>query len=136
MYLKNRDIMLGRIEKIEEKNSDFLVYNKDGTTNYVMIDPFPEDINKLILTFQNQPGTLIVYNTKENLDFIVKNWEDLARLQTLTIIFTNPNSLQDIKWIISPYVHDKITEPASLRSGLFSMFSTVDQLSKKEAEQL
>ena len=123
--------MLRKIEKIEEIDDSFIIHNNDSTSNHVKIMPYFEDADTIINTFQGKPFTLIVYNSIANVDFTIKNWEKLIKLKELTIIFTNPDSLQDRKWILNPYVHDKITEPKALRAGLISLFGTVDPIVKK-----
>jgi hypothetical protein len=130
-YFKNRDIMLRRIEKIEEVDDSFIIHNNDSTSNHVKILPYFEDVDTIINTFQGKQSTLIVCNSIANVDFVIKNWEKLVRLKELTIIFANPDSLQDRKWILNPYVHDKITEPKALRAGLISLFGTVDPIVKR-----
>jgi len=79
---------------------------------------------------------LIVFNTKENFDIIIENWDKLIKFNFLTIYFVNPFSSLDKKWIINPSVHHKICDESSLKLGLKSMFESVDVITEKEIDKL
>ena len=128
-YFKNRDIMLRRIDKIEEVDDSFIIHNIDSTTNQVKIMPGFED--SLFSTFQGKTTTLVILNSRENIDFLIANWQKFTQMKELTLMFANPDSLAEKKWIVNPYIHNKITEPKSLRAGLISLFTTVDPVIKK-----
>ncbi len=131
MYFKNRDIMLQKIDKIDEKDESIIISNNDGSMNHVEVKEFVDDLEIVVNTFKDKSGTLVMFNNKDNLDFVIDNWQKLIELKELTLIFVNPESLQEKKWIINPYVHDKVTEPKSLRAGLIALFTTVDPVLKK-----
>jgi hypothetical protein len=42
--------------------------------------------------------------------------------------FVNPESATDKKWMIYPHTHHKISDPSSLKLGLESLFSTVQEV--------
>ena len=69
---------------------------------------------------------IITLNTKDNLSKIIENWSNLIEHQNLCIYFVNPASQLETKWVVCPYTHNKITEKASLKSGLETLFSMVE----------
>ena len=123
--------MLRRIDKIEEVDDSFIIHNLDQTKNHIKIMPYLEEMDSIFNTFQGKAATLVILNSRENIDFLIQNWTRFTQMKELTIIFTNPNSLVEKKWIVNPYIHDKVTEPKALRGGLISLFATVDPVIKK-----
>ncbi|MBW3012706.1 hypothetical protein KY325_00900 [Candidatus Woesearchaeota archaeon] len=130
-YLKNKDIMLKRISTIEDKGSYILVKNKDETHVIVIVkekldsvQPVLDDFKKYEALHKAQKLTLILYNTKKNMELLLKSWDAFLEFPTLSIIFANP-AVND-KWIISPAVHHKIADKKSLKQGLISMFQNVE----------
>jgi hypothetical protein len=82
-----------------------------------------------------QELTIITINSKTNIAFLVDSWKELSVIPTLTLIFINPFSESEKKWLIKPYIHNMISEPAALKSGIKAMASTVDYVSEKEFSQ-
>jgi hypothetical protein len=66
---------------------------------------------------------------------LVDNWDKLIKFPSLTLYFVNPFSKLDKKWLINPYVHSKICDDKSLKTGLKSMFEMVTPLSDADMEQ-
>ena len=48
----------------------------------------------------------------------------------LSVMFVNPESKIDKKWIIYPATHNSICDASSLKTGLESMFAMVDEYTK------
>lgn len=133
-YEQNRDIILKKIKNIE-KNADGynlkISYNEKEKFILVM----PSLVNAEEIRFRLKEGrivTIITINSEQNLDFIADNWKWLIDSPQLTIMFINPFSLIDDKWIIRPYIHNKISENGALEKGLKTMFETVAPITEKE----
>lgn len=102
------------------------VIRKEGTQHLLVI-PHLEDIH--VLTSKLQPdlqAALVVLNTRKNLDIVIQAWNELIKYPKLSIIFANPDSTTDKRWIIFPHTHEKITERKALKVGLESLFLTVE----------
>jgi 2-hydroxy-3-keto-5-methylthiopentenyl-1-phosphate phosphatase len=126
-YLKSRDAMTKQITSIKNDSESVDVFVEGTLKNqYVIIQPEFNDISQLS-SLKDKHVVLVTANTKENVEFLITNWDALAKYQHLCIYFVNPNSSLDKRWIIYPSTHDRITERKALRKGLESMFSTVEE---------
>jgi hypothetical protein len=131
-YLKNRNIAFRNIEKIEEKGTDIFVKYKDKDAMFY-IRPFLKDFAEFSQKKDNI--TVVVFNSKANLDALISGWEKIKQNKGLSVYFVNPFSETEIKWFIVPYTHDKICDAQSLKQGLKSMFDTVEPISEEQAER-
>jgi hypothetical protein len=130
-YLKNKDILHKRISTITDKGDYILVKNKDETHIIVIVKEKISEIGPVLDLFKKyekkhkaQKLTLVLYNSKKNLDLLIKSWKKLIEFPTLTLIFANPE-VND-KWVISPAIHNRIADPKNLKQGLLSMFQNVE----------
>jgi len=131
-FVRNKDILEKRIESIEKKVSgfDFVVRYGDKEQFFIVnqkindlsfLDSFEKDKNMCIVTL----------NDKSNLDIVLRNWKKLSEYKFLSIIFVNPFSQLDKKWIIHPYTHNKICDKNSLELGLKAMFEVVEPIKEE-----
>jgi hypothetical protein len=134
-YTKNRDLLFKKISDIKEDGNKVIITQKDGSVIHYYVEPFPDDFEKLAAMPEEQKG-IVLYNSKDNFDRMMKAWKRLSETKGLTIYFVNPFSKLDKRWIINPHVHNKISDKASLEMGLNSMFILVDPISQQEVEQL
>ncbi len=125
IYLKSRDVIQKAIVGFEDLNSDFVVHKTAGDVLF-LIRPELADAGEVVEKATANAG-LVVFNTKKNVDFVIANWDKLAKLKGLCIYFVNPKLNE--KWLLYPYTHDQITEKAALRRGLESLFSMVPAVS-------
>lgn len=82
----------------------------------------------------DEPITVVVYNTKENLSALFEGWDELKEKKHISILFVNPFAHGDTKWTIYPYTHDRITEKESLELGIKALFSSVELLTERQIE--
>ena len=129
-FVKNKDIISKKIEKIENGKDNFDLYIKyKDREQYFIIVPNIADIDSIIQRINNNYYfSIVTLNSKENFNIIIKNWNRLISFKFLNIIFVNPFSEMDKKWIIFPHTHNKICDESSLKTGLKSMFETVDSI--------
>lgn len=128
-YIKNRDIILRKINSIDEgkPDEDITINNKDDTKETAIINEEPNSFNDIIKNIKEEDKVnIIILNTKKNIDLMLKEWENLAKNKKLTIIFVNIDSTLDKRWIIKPYIHHRITEKSTLKSGIMSIAANVD----------
>ena len=126
-YLKNRNI-----EKIEEKGETVLVQYKDRDVTFY-VRPFIKDFAEF--AHQKKGTAIVVFNAKENLDAVFSSWKGIKENKLITIYFVNPLSTLETKWILAPYTHDRVSDVATLKQGLKSMFEMVEPLTKEQAEK-
>ena len=134
-FIKNKDVVAKKIEKIENGKDGFELYVKyKDREQFFIIAPNVKNIDSLIQKMNNNSYfSIVTLNSKENFNIILKNWSKLISFKFLNIIFINPFSNADKKWIIFPHTHHKICDESSLETGLNSMFSMVEPI---EEEQL
>ena len=125
-FIKQKDLIQKSIVDIKE-NDVIHVKFKDKEQVYVVqseIDGFQEAID---YSEKDTWVVMVCYNTKQNFDKLIKNWENLVKFRKLSVMFVNPKSNKDKKWIIYPSTHNSICDPSSLKTGLESMFAMVDE---------
>ena len=132
-YAKNKDTISKKIESIEKEKAgfDLLVRYKDKSQYFIIMPVI--DINLILQKLKNDVYVSIVaLNSNENLDAVLKNWSRLVNFKLLNIIFANPFSELDKRWIIFPHTHNKICDGDSLETGLKSMFEMVEPIEEKQ----
>ena len=129
-FVKNKDIIAKKIERIENGKDGFDLYVKyNDKEQYFIIQPSISNLDDIAQKLNsNHHSTIITLNSKGNFDSLFKNWNKLVQFKFLSIIFINPFSSMDKKWIIFPHTHNKICDESSLQTGLKSMFETVDSI--------
>lgn len=125
-YSKGKDALTKQITAIkeQEQNADVLI---EGSVKnqYVIIQPQLAGLSKLDL-LKDKHILLVTANTRENMDFLIKNWTSFIQYPHLCVYFVNPKSSTDKRWIIFPATHEKITERRALKKGIESLFTTVE----------
>ncbi len=124
-YVKHRDLMTGKIKEIKAEKDRLLIENKDGSRDMVLGLP---ELSRMDISSVKVPTIFITLNKKENLKFMIERWKELSAVKEISVIFINPDSELETKWIIRPFVHAKICDDKTLKQGLKSMFETVDEI--------
>ena len=135
-YIKNKDILMGSIESIEENKEgfDIIVKYKDRIT-FFFIRPLIRDIEEIIKKMGKEGHYgLVMLNNRENLNIIIKNWKRLVEFKGLCIYFVNQFSQLDKKWIVFPYTHNRICDDSSLEAGLKAMFEMVEPVTEEDVK--
>ncbi len=119
IYVKHKDMIKKNIIKEEDKNNYIEYEYKSHNKHRYFIMPELNDkdmdnINK------KEFSTVVTRNKKENLDFLISEWEKLKEFPNLTFIFVNLEL--NTKWVIKPYTHSRVIDEKSLRKGLIAMF--------------
>ena len=135
-FIKNKDVFFKKISNIKEEGNKVIVEQKDGIVIHYYVEPFPEDFGAIVSGMQEENKGLVVYNSDDNFEKMIKAWKTLAEVKNLTIYFVNPFSKLEKKWIIRPDIHNRISDAASLKQGLNSMYIMVTPISKEEVEEL
>lgn len=133
-FIKNKDIITKKIEQIENGKDGFDLYVKyKDREQYFIIAQNIIDINLIIQRINNEfYFSIVTLNSKENLETILKSWSKLINFKFLSIIFVNPFSEIDKKWIVFPHTHNKICDESSLKNGLKSMFAMVEPINEEQ----
>lgn len=116
-FIRHKDIVQRRIKEIRETDDGFIVVYKDSQKRFIIMPK---------LKLPKDQSSIACLNTKDNLKFLLDNWKPFVDSKAM-LHFVNPSSKLEKKWIITPYVHDSVADPESLKQGLNSMFDTVDE---------
>lgn len=140
-YLNNRNIMLNNIDTISEGNEAELsldVKFKTKDQKYFLIGFLNEnDFSKIKNEVQkDQYSAIVLFNTKDNLNFVVKNWSDLIKNRKLILMFLNPFSKTDKMWSVFPQTHDFVSEGKAIKEGLTTLFSNVEESTEQELRKI
>ena len=129
-FVKNKDIVARKLEKIENEKNGFDLYVKyKDREQFFIIAPRIEEIDSILQKTNNDSYfSIVTLNSKENFDAMLRNWNKLVSFKFLNIIFVNPFSELDKKWIVFPYTHQRICDESSLKNGLKSMFEMVEPI--------
>jgi len=130
-YFLNKNLLLGKKPKVEEKEDYILITNEDESHVIVIVKESVQDLNPVLKRFDEleklhkaKKLTLVLYNKAENVDIVVKHWAELVKRPSLSVLFANPHT--NNKWVLTPYIHNKIADVKNLKRGLQSMYSSVE----------
>lgn len=118
-YIKSRDVIKREIVDISDKGDSLLVKYKDRERTFLIIPQISD------LSLKNNI-TIVVFNTLENFNWLLKSWKELVTFDDVNIYFINPESITDKRWIIFPHIHDKVSDSESLKLGLEALFNSVE----------
>lgn len=125
-YIKHRNLMKQDILKLDDKPTIFSVEYKSKKHKYLIITDPHKLTDDLDLMKDNTHLSLIVPNQKEFVEAMIKSWDKLIVSPMLSIFFVNPHAQGEKKWIIYPCTHNSISDKASLKTGLMSLFEGVE----------
>lgn len=139
-FIKNKDIVSKKVEKIEHRKDGFDLYvkYKDREQYFIItakiadIEPVLQKINSSGHISSSCHFSILTLNSNENFESLLKNWSRIINFKFLNIIFINPFSATDKKWIIFPHTHHKICDESSLEAGLRAMFEGVEIIDEQQ----
>ncbi|NQU98117.1 hypothetical protein HQ533_01505 [Candidatus Woesearchaeota archaeon] len=122
-FVKNKDLLQKNLVDYEEKENPIVFHFKDKDCQYLIL----EVLDDSVFSFIRQTGlkTVVCLGKKENLNFFIENWKTFSSIQDLNFVFARIHDSR--RWIINPFVHNKICDDESLVLGLKSMFSSTFQ---------
>lgn len=127
-FLKHRDLVTRTLQSVEKNVEGYDLKAVHSTKEvFVIVEPFLTDFS--LIKQKIQPAkdiVLFVFNTKENVDIIIQHWKELIGYDKLMVYFVNMRALGDTHWALKPYVHHRISDDKSLKTGLYSLFATVE----------
>ena len=133
-YAKHKDIYEKKIVDIKEDGDKLVIKRKEDVINYLGQPSLNK--NKLKDFGKKDFITIVTFNTANNIEELLKGWHFYAEYPNLIIIFINPKSNLDTKWIIKPYLHQRICDEKALKRGLKSIYETVEPMKEKDIGDL
>jgi len=129
--LKNKDLIHRKITTIKKQPDSIHVTYKDKEHIYIVVLQLS---TSTLAKIKDTHASIVCYNTKENIDFMLKNWETLAKLQNFSMFFVNPFSKTEKKWIIYPKTHHALSD--NHKDGIKTLSNNVDLITLKEVENI
>jgi hypothetical protein len=134
-FVNHNATIKNNFQKIEKNKDDLKAIYDDREVCFI-IKPFIDNFDDLFEKIEKDKYiSVVLFNTIENLDIILNKWKRLVDFNKLTLYFVNMFSNTETKWIVKPYLHDKITDEKTLKIGLRSMFSMVEPITKEMIER-
>lgn len=123
-YVKNKDLTFKKLVKFEEHLSkEYIDFQfKDKLVTHYVVEDLKDDILDKVKSHEQKAVTCL--NSEQNFRFLIKNWKKISELKNLTFVFVNLK-IGD-KWVINPHTHSMIADPATIESGLRTMFDTAN----------
>ncbi len=115
-HLRHKDIFHKKLKDIEDTESGFIAHFKDKDEHYIIQETL--DFNDIP---KDNHVSFVTLNTQKNFSKLLSEWKILISFPNLRIIFVEKIS-NGRHWTVSPYIHDKISDKSSLKSGLKTLF--------------
>jgi len=126
-YIKQKDMMTKDLISYKEEENKVLCEYKEGRkATYYCAENL--ELDKLKKMPDEETTTLVSLCNEHNFKLLVDNWNLFKTKKNLTFMFLNPDLAE--KWVIKPFVHAKIADPATLKQGLRTMYETCMGTSK------
>lgn len=130
-YVKHKDIYTKSIQKIDVQGSVVQVTYAHKIHGYCALPDWDaSSLTEFLKAHADDYTSLVTLNTRSNLDELIQQWKDIVPFERFNVFFVNPFSTSDKRWIISPFVHNKICDESALKQGLGSMFMGVDDVTQ------
>ncbi len=105
-YVRHRDLPLKKIAEIKETDFGFVMANNDGTSTICLIKPDLKELNGELVSgsaaVEGKSALIVALSNKENIQAVYSMWEALAASHNLVIVFVNPFSVSEEKWVLKP----------------------------------
>lgn len=120
-HIKQKDLVKNDLISFKQEGEQVLCEYKEGRkATYVCKENL--ELDKLKKIKEEETAFFVCMANEHNFKTLVNNWDLFKTRKELTFIFLNPKLAE--KWIIKPYVHAKIADPATLKQGLRTMYDT------------
>ncbi len=126
-HIKQKDALTKDLVSYKEEGESIICDYKEGRKGIYYFSENLE-LSKIKAVAENEASTLVCLCNEHNFKLLVDNWNLFKTKQNWTFIFLNPEMAE--KWVIKPYVHAKIADPATLKQGLRTMYDTCMGTSK------
>lgn len=120
-HIKQRDMINKDLVSYKEEEEKILCEYKEGRKGVYYCTENLE-LSKIKKMPGNEATTIVSLCNEHNYKLLVDNWDLFKKNQNLTFMFLNPDLAE--KWVIKPYIHAKVADPATLKQGLRTMYET------------
>ncbi len=132
-YINHQDVFLKKIVGISAGKARLDIKEKDKER--VALIQILLTSKGLAVFKPDEFITIFTINAAANLATLNGEWKEFIKFRNLRIVFVNPFSSIEKRWIISPHIHNNICDPSALKQGLQSMFGTVEPITAEELKK-
>jgi hypothetical protein len=127
-HIKQKDLVIKDLISYKEEGDTVICEYKEGrkATYYCQENL---ELSKIKSVKEEENACFVCMCNEHNFKLLVDNWNLFKTKKNLTFIYLNPALAE--KWVIKPYVHAKIADPATLKQGLRTMYETCMDTSKE-----
>lgn len=133
-YFENRKVMDRTIRSITTEKDSLILEKKDGIKKTYQIIPSLEDTD--VKTYAQDHHTIVTVNTTKNLSVVVSDWKTFSEVRHFSIMFVNPFSRLEKKWVVFPSTHHMISEGKGIKKGLQTLFETVEPITLEKFQMI
>jgi len=126
-HIKQKDLIKKDLISFKEENDRVLCDYRDGKAVYHCNENL--ELNKMKEITNDETAYFVCICNEHNFKVVLENWNLFKTKQGLTFMFLNPTLAE--KWVIKPFVHAKIADPATLKQGLRTMYNTCIGINKE-----
>ncbi|MFA6888118.1 MAG: hypothetical protein WC254_01325 [Candidatus Woesearchaeota archaeon] len=134
-FIRGKDAIKQQLVSLNEGTIVHAVY-KDNKTQDFFAKETLDDLHDVFVAAKKSDSDplysvhVACYNTSHNLKILVQHWKEYVAHQRLFFYFVNPDSTTEIKWVVNPWLHNRISDDKKLEIGLKSLFSMVEEWKK------
>jgi hypothetical protein len=127
-HIKQKDMVTKDLISYKEEGDNVLVEYKEGRKSTYYCQENLE-LAKIKVIKEEELACFVCMCNEHNFKTLADNWDLFKTKKSLTFILLNPELAE--KWVIKPFVHAKIADPATLKQGLRTMYETCLGTSKE-----
>jgi len=98
---------------------DIVIQTNKKKYSYVIAKNLTDSVLKMSLIDKK----IVAADTKENRNFLVKNWLNFTKIETLYIIFINITDKEPSIWSVNPHAQSKWSEIKNLKKLITALAS-------------
>lgn len=122
-FIKFKDCMKKHIKDMTIETDRIITTEKIKNKTYLINEDL-EQGTRLLNTAKTETVFVVCLNTKNNVNYLFKQWKRLSEHKDFTVVFANPKSNEN--WTIHLQTHNAIIEPETLEQGLQSLYKSIN----------
>ena len=119
-HIRQKDMLKRDLVSFKEEKDRVFCEYKEGHATYYCWENL--ELEKLKQVKEDESAYFVCICNEHNFKVLAEHWDLWKTRQGFTFIFLNPGLAE--KWVIKPFVHARIADPATLKQGLRTMYDT------------
>jgi hypothetical protein len=119
-HIKQKDSIRHDLISFKEYEDQVVCEQKDGHITYFCWENI--DLEKIKGIDPQENAYFVCLCNEHNFKLLVEHWDLFKTREGFSFIFLNPSLAE--RWLIKPFIHAKVADPATLKQGLRTMYNT------------